>query len=102
MIKETKPLSISEALEMFEDSEDEKKKEVAGFFKNFVSIKPEEAKKLRSELEEAGILKLKQESIAKIIDLLPETELELNKILVNESLDENETNKILEIAKKYR
>ena len=48
------------------------------------------------------MLKLKQEHIVKIVDLLPEDALDLNKIFTDVSLDEDETTKILEIVKKYK
>lgn len=96
------PLSMAETLEIVEAiGNAEEKKEIITFLKKFTKIKPGDAKKLREELENSGIMKLKAEYIAKIIDLLPETEAELNKIFVNESLDDDETNKILEIVKKH-
>ncbi|MFA7708392.1 MAG: hypothetical protein WCX73_05570, partial [Candidatus Pacearchaeota archaeon] len=56
-------------------------------------------KKIQEDLEKADLLKLKREHIVKIIDLLPETASELNKIFTDISLNEDETNKILEIVK---
>lgn len=96
------PLSMAETLEIVETiDKSEEKKETITFLKKFIKIKPEDAKKLRAELENSGIMKINAEHIVKIIDLLPETETELNKIFVNESLDGDETNKILEIVKKH-
>ena len=101
MIHETKHLSMAEVIEIVETiDEKEEKKEVMSFLKKFTKIKPKEAKKLREELEKEELW-LKQESITKIIDFLPETSSELNKIFVNESLNEEEAKKILEIIKKY-
>jgi DNA-directed RNA polymerase subunit F len=103
-IKEVKALSMAESLELIEnlDADEEKKKELKGFINKFVDIKPESAKKLRAALEELNSIKIKQEHIVKIIDLLPETASELNKIFIDVSLNEDETNKILEIVKKQR
>ncbi|MFA5764501.1 MAG: hypothetical protein WC915_06870, partial [archaeon] len=61
--------------------------------------KLERFKKIQEDLEKADLLKLKREHIVKIIDLLPETASELNKIFTDISLNEDETNKILEIVK---
>ena len=47
-------------------------------------------------------MKIKKEHIVKIINLLPADSSDLNKIFTDVSLDEDETNKILEIVKKYR
>jgi len=44
---------------------------------------------------------LRAEQIIKIIDLLPENQEDLNKI-VDISLDENETKKILETVKEFK
>lgn len=104
MIKETNALSTVEAIDLLEsmDVEDDKKKDIKGFFKKFIKLDGKEAKKLREELEKLEIIKIKTEHIVKIIDILPENSSELNKIFVDISLNEDETNKILEIIKKYR
>ena len=47
-------------------------------------------------------MKLKDESIVKIIDLMPETSEDLNKIFVGLNLDEDETKKILDIVKEFK
>ena len=47
-------------------------------------------------------MKIKLEYIVKIIDILPETAEELNKIFVDVSLDEDETKKILDTIKKFK
>lgn len=103
MIIEMKPLSMAEAKEIVETSENEDDgKDIKAFLKKFTKLKPEEAKSLRSEIEALEIAKLKDENIAKIIDIVPEDAVDLNKILVEVSLDEDETNKILGVVKKYK
>jgi DNA-directed RNA polymerase subunit F len=99
MIIDMKPLSMAEAREIIENTEDEK--EIVPFIKKFSKIDPKEAKKLRQELSEIGLMKLKDEYAAKIVDLLPEDAVDLNKIFVDVSLEEEEINKILEVVKKY-
>ena len=83
MIIDMKPLSMAEAREIIENTEDEK--EIVPFIKKFSKIDPKEAKKLRQELSEIGLMKLKDEYAAKIVDLLPEDAVDLNKIFVDVS-----------------
>jgi len=47
-------------------------------------------------------MKMKDEHIVKIIDILPDNEEELNKIFAGINLDENETKKILDTVKEYK
>ncbi len=93
-----KPLSLVEAREL---TGIKGNKDMEGFIKKFAKMSKKNVIKLREELEKIDMLKLKSEHIAKIIDLLPEDSSDLNKILTDISLTENETNKILEIIKKY-
>jgi len=95
MILEKDPLSMAETLEIV------KNQEIIDFIHHFIKLKPDDAKKLKQELEALSILKISSEHLIKMMDLLPTTAVELNKIFVNESLEENEINKILEITKKY-
>lgn len=97
-IIEMKPLSMVEAKETLKEGEDEK--DIAGFIKKFSKLSLKEAEKIRGELLSLEIMKIKEEHIAKIIDLMPEDNADLNKIFVDTSLDEDETSKILEVVKK--
>jgi DNA-directed RNA polymerase subunit F len=45
---------------------------------------------------------MKSDYITKIVDTLPETPEELNKIFIDVSLDEDETKKILDSIKKFK
>lgn len=96
MIMEMKPVSMAEAIEIVDKDSD-----AARFMKKFSKSKASEAKKLREEINKLELLKVKQDHISKIIDLLPEDSSDLNKIFIDSSLDENETNKLLEIIKKH-
>ncbi len=103
MIKDTTALNLAEvkkALGGVEDSEKKKRLEV--FIKKFSKIQIKKSEELKKELQELNLLKLKSEHIVKIIDVLPEDASDLNKIFVDVSLDEDETNKVLDIVKKYR
>jgi DNA-directed RNA polymerase subunit F len=101
MIKNSEPLSMAEVVEYIKKSE-ESETEIIGFIKKFNKLKSKEAGELRKEIEALEMMKIKQEYIIKIIDILPETVEELNKIFVDVSLEEDETKKILETIKKFK
>jgi len=101
MINNTKPLSMAESLEYVGKTE-AGDSDVVGFIKKFVEIKPKEAKEMRGKFEGLNLLKVKPEHIAKIIDLMPEDIIDLNKIFTDVSLDEDETKKILDLVKEYK
>ncbi len=100
MIKNTEPLSMAEAIEYIKMEESETN--IAGFIRKFSKLKLKEAKELRQEIESLGIAKIRPEYIVKLIDLLPETPEEVNKIFVDVGLDEDETRKILDTIKKFK
>jgi len=97
---EIKPLNMVEAKKIAEASK-ENNKEILIFIKKFTKINEKKAEELKKDLESLGMMKMKHEHIAKIIDLLPEDSSDLNKIFVDVSLDENEINKLLETIKKH-
>jgi DNA-directed RNA polymerase subunit F len=100
MILERTPLTMSEMQEILKNLPDgERKLEAEDYLKKFLSAKPASAKKLKEELEKLDILKIKREYVIKIVDLMPEDASELNKIFVDVSLTEDETNKILDVVK---
>ncbi len=98
MILNKESLSMAEASEYVEKGSET---DVKGFIKKFVKIKPEKAKELRAKLKELDLIKMNNEHIAKLIDLLPETTDELNKIFSDVGLDEDENKKILDTIKEY-
>lgn len=100
MILDRTPLSMNEVetiLKKLPDSE--KKEETSLFLKKFSKTKSEQTKKIRDELEKLDLLKLKREHIVKILDLLPSDASDLHKIFIDISLNEDETNKILDVIK---
>jgi DNA-directed RNA polymerase subunit F len=97
MINSNKPLSMAESLEYID-----KTSETAKFIKNFTKSNPKEAKEFREKLEDLDLMKLNSEEIVKIIDLMPEDKEDLNKIFTGIGLDEDETTKILDIAKGFK
>jgi len=109
MIKEMRPLSLAEAKEILENvdkgeegAEEEFREEAEKYLKKFSSLKPDKAKEMREELENLEIIRLKEDHIVKIIDLLPEDMSDINKISPEISLEEDEEKKILDIVKKYK
>lgn len=80
---------------------EEKHAELKGFIKKFLEISPEDAAELRKKLENLNLMKLKEESISKIIDFLPEKNEDLNRIFNDLNFDEDETKKILDAVKEY-
>ncbi len=101
MIRKEEPLSMPEVLEYIK-KENDKEKELEIFIKKFTKLKVKESKEFRKKLEELNLMKVKPTHISKIIDLLPETEQDLNKIFVDVSLSEDETKKILEVVKEFK
>lgn len=103
MINERKPLNMCEVSEILKEvNETDKTKEIKSFIKKFNNTAIEKGKKLKKELENLGLIKIKNADIAKLIDLLPEEAVELNKILTDVTLDADETNKILETIKQNK
>ena len=101
MIKTSEPLSLAEAQEFIKDSE-ETSPEIREFVNNFKKLPVEDAKSLRKKLNGLDLIKVKADHISKIIDLLPESKEELNKIFVDINLEEDETNKILDTIKEFK
>lgn len=95
-----KPISMIEAKKIVGAAKEDKETDV--FLKKFIKLDAKKAEGIRKELENLGMIKLKEENIVKIIDLMPEDASDVNKIFSDVSLDENEINNILEIVKKYR
>jgi len=101
MIRYREPLSMAEALEYVEDKKDSEA-DIKKLIKKFVKMKPEEAKKMREKISSLGLLKLRQESISKMIDVMPENQENLNKIFTDLSLNEDESKKILDAIGEFR
>jgi DNA-directed RNA polymerase subunit F len=96
MIIERKCLSMPEA-EKYVDKE--ACSEIVGFMKKFVKIDSKKAEELRKKLEELDLIKLREEHIAKILELVPDNKEDLSKIFTDVSLEEEEYAKILETIK---
>ena len=100
MILDRQPLNLLEVKEILEKiPENEKKAQMELYLKKFLKIKAEKAKKIKEGLEKLDLLKIKNEHVVKIIDLMPGDASDLNKIFTDVSLNEDETNKILDVIK---
>ena len=100
MIIHNEPLSMVEASEHVE--KDEQGKELIAFIKKFNNLKPSEAKDFKKKLTNLEILKLNVGHVCKIVDFLPETTEDLNKVLADANLDEDENKKILDTIKEFK
>lgn len=100
MILDRTPINMNEVAEIIADIDDSpKKEEMEIYLKKFMKATPEQAKKIKEEMEALDSIKVKRDHIVKIVDLLPADASDLNKIFTDVSLNEEETNKILEIVK---
>ena len=104
MILNNETLSMAEIPKVLADASvaEEEIKDINAFIKKFVKIKPEKAVEIKDKISKLNNIKVKDEHVAKIIDLLPEDAMDLNKIFVDVVLDEDETKKILEIIKEFK
>ena len=98
MIKRLQPLSISQVRDIVKSTED---KGLSEYLKRFSKLQTADAEKLSAELKALKNVKIKEEYNVKIIDFLPKTSEELNKIFIEVSLDEKEINEILSIVGRY-
>jgi len=100
MILDRTPINMNEVHELISNIDDSpKKEEIELYLKKFMKSKPEQAKKIKEEMEALDSIKVKRDHIVKIVDFLPNDASDLNKIFTDVSLNEEETNKILEIVK---
>ena len=94
-----KPLSLAEARTYVKVGEE--KKPTEDYFKKFCKISLEDAKKLEEELQKLGNIKIKEDYLIKLADILPRDAESVQKIFHDVSLDEQEIQAILDIVKNY-
>ena len=97
VVKEEKPLLISEVHNLIKDSE--KAEEIKKFLEKFGKVNLEKDLEMKKKLGDLNILKLKEQHIVKIVDFKPESVIELNKIISDVSLDSEEANNVLNVIK---
>ena len=100
IVLDKRPLSMAQVKEQVKDLED--KKELESYLKRFSKSKLGNAKKIEEEIIALENPKVREEDVIKIVDFLPKDAEDLNKILIEVSLTEDETNQIIDIVKKHR
>jgi len=99
VIKEETPITLAEVAALAGDSD--KGKAIKKFIKSFNKMPVEKAKEMQEELRALDLVKLKDAHIVKIVDFMPSSTSELNKIIIDVSLDQEEITKILDVVEKY-
>jgi|TARA_Y100000310_G_C20694141_1_gene824273 DNA-directed RNA polymerase subunit F len=99
MILEKTPIPSAQIKDHVKDLDE--KPLLKEYLKKFIKIDSKKSKELFEEIKALDNIKIKDEHIVKICDLLPTDAEEVNKIFIDVSLSEEETNAILEIVKKY-
>jgi DNA-directed RNA polymerase subunit F len=98
-VTEERPITMAEVVSLAGDSE--KAEEIKTFIKNFNDMDVAKAIEMKEELKALDLIKLKDEHIVKIVDFTPKDASELNKVIIEVSLDADEVTKILEVTGKY-
>ena len=97
MTIKSNPLSASESKEYFGKEQENLK----SFISKFTKLNIKQSKDFRKKLEELNLMKMNAKHVSKIIDLLPTTQEEINKIFIDIGIDENETKKIIDVVKQF-
>jgi|TARA_B100001971_G_C18120972_1_gene499420 DNA-directed RNA polymerase subunit F len=98
-IKEERPITMAEVVSLSGDSE--KGAIIKSFIKNFNKTPLDKALEMKEALKNLDLIKLKESHIVKMVDFMPSDSIELNKILIDVSLDQEEVTKILDVIGKY-
>ncbi len=101
MILNRELISMVEAKEYL-SKDNEKEAELKAFIEKFTDLNVQQAKDLREKISKLEIIKVKNEHISKIIDMLPEDPEDLNKIFTDIGLDDDETKRILDVVKEFK
>ncbi|MEK6850135.1 MAG: hypothetical protein AABX85_01020 [Nanoarchaeota archaeon] len=98
MIINKTPLTLAEVKEYCKDLENQG---IHDYLKTFVKTSKADAVKCSAEIRALDNPKIKEENIISIIDFLPQDLEDLNKIFLDVTLTEEESNAIIAIVKKY-
>jgi DNA-directed RNA polymerase subunit F len=99
MILSKTPLTLVEAKSHVKS--DEENAVLNDYFKAYSKLNLEKSIALKKEISDLNNVKIKEEHMVKIVDFLPSDSEDLSKIFIDVSLNEEESNAILEIVKKY-
>jgi len=95
-----KPLTLAEIKSYSKHFEENKV--VNDYLKTFTKLEKKDADKLVEEVRALNNPKIKEENIIRLADMLPEDAEDINKIFLEVSLSEEETNAILSIIKQFQ
>jgi len=99
MILNLKPLSIAEVKEHVKDLDETK--QIHNYIRKFGKMDKKKAQEIAEKVRALNNNKINEANITKVIDFLPKTSEDVNKIFSEVSLNEQEANAILEITKEY-
>lgn len=99
MIISMKPITLAEVKDLAGDLSE--KKALEDYLKKFGELSKDKAEKLAESIRDMKNVKIDEAHIAKIVDFLPRDAEEVHKIFHDVSLDETETNAIIDIVKSY-
>jgi DNA-directed RNA polymerase subunit F len=99
MILNRAPLALAYVKEYTKELDETKP--VISYLKAFCKLSKADADKLSAELRALNNLKMKEETLVKILDVLPRDSEDLGKIFLDVSLTEEEANAILAAVKNY-
>lgn len=99
VILEERPVTMAEVSNLIDKSD--KGKEMKNFIKEFNKMNVDKAIEIKEELKKLDLIKLKESHIVKIVDFMPKDVSELNKVVVDISLDAEEVKKVLEVIGKH-
>ncbi len=99
MILKMTPLHLADVQELSGDLD--AKPELRDYLKEFSKLDKKKADALAEAIRGIGNHKIREDSIMKIVDLLPRDAESVSKIFNDTSLDEKEVNEILLVVKEY-
>ena len=104
-IVEKQPVTLAEIKSVLEKNKtnDFRAQKTLEYVKEFAKLKKKQAEELKQKLQELNIVRLKEEIIVKIVDLLPKSEGELKAILqsFNVTLPKDQLKSILNVVVEF-
>lgn len=99
MILNRTPLALAYVKEHMKGLDEAKP--IVPYLKAFCKLSKADADKLAADLRALNNLKMKEETLVKILDVLPRDTEDLGKIFLDVGLTEEEANSILAVVKNY-
>jgi len=101
MILKNDPLSMAESRDYIKSSEVENT-DALGFIDKFTKTKGKDAILMRQKIKDLDLIQIGDAHIVKIIDLMPEGNEELSKILLHVNIGEDDSKKLLDIVSEFK